>query len=351
MAFIDTVANPLAIPCYLFLLVVPFRLHTLCNAGVPGRYRAQWNLGEMAKKLIILGLILLSVQTLMDPAAESERFLTMLQAVSYGFALAISLMQETRQIADVWYAQPLLWGLSLVVGMLSPFWTHVNEEGVRQNPGSRVEFYPMLLLLSLSSLASVQLYNQRAEAVKRSWISSQGGGPGIEFQLDEERGLPFIRRPGPDGNEGDGGDASPRGFQNPNIQFSVQFKNKIKHNNYEFIVTIEPENESNAFSQRGSQVASLVSPLAKHENGFFKQYKVKRTLFEFQELFNHLEGKNPHDELLRQFDYNSMFNPGVAEGQNLPLLEDFVNSLVRSSPPSWPGGSRRSSQYLLDKHV
>lgn len=61
MTFIETVANPLAIPCYLFLLVVPFRLHTLRNAGVPGRYRAQWNLEEMAKKMLILGLIMLSV--------------------------------------------------------------------------------------------------------------------------------------------------------------------------------------------------------------------------------------------------------------------------------------------------
>ena len=32
-----------------------------------------------------------------------------------------------------------------------------------------------------------------------------------------------------------------RGFNNPNISVSVKFKNKIRNNNYEFIVTIEPE--------------------------------------------------------------------------------------------------------------
>lgn len=69
---------------------------------------------------------------------------------------------------------------------------------------------------------------------------------GIEFQVDEERDIPFFpanRRPrrnsdGPD-------DFSPREFNNPNIQFSVKFKNKVKNNNYEFIVTIEPQAESN----------------------------------------------------------------------------------------------------------
>ena len=61
---------------------------------------------------------------------------------------------------------------------------------------------------------------------------------GIEFQIDEERGLPFIsRNKKPD--DGDG-PSSPRGFNNPNISFSIKFKNKVKNNNFEFIVTIEP---------------------------------------------------------------------------------------------------------------
>jgi hypothetical protein len=53
-----------------------------------------------------------------------------------------------------------------------------------------------------------------------------------------------------------------REFQNPNIRISVQFKNKIKNNNYEFIVTVTPED-----------------PSAKSDQ--FKQYKVKRNIYEF----------------------------------------------------------------------
>ena len=65
----------------------------------------------------------------------------------------------------------------------------------------------------------------------------------------------------------------------------MKFKNKVKNNNYEFIVTIEPEEESK----------------------ILKQYKVKRYLYEFQELFNYLESKNPQDTYLRELDYNKMF--------------------------------------------
>jgi len=42
----------------------------------------------------------------------------------------------------------------------------------------------------------------------------------------------------PDNNDDD---ENGRGFNNPNITVSVKFKNKIRNNNYEFIVTIEPE--------------------------------------------------------------------------------------------------------------
>ena len=51
-----------------------------------------------------------------------------------------------------------------------------------------------------------------------------------------------------------------RGFNNPNIQITVKFKNKVKNNNYEFIVTITPEGE---------------------KSKTIKQYKVKRNLYEF----------------------------------------------------------------------
>jgi hypothetical protein len=73
----------------------------------------------------------------------------------------------------------------------------------------------------------------------------------------------------------------------------VQFKNKIKSNVYEFIITIEPESDSDSL---------------KSNSGFFKQYKVKRSLAEFQELFDYLESKNPSDLILREYDYNQMFN-------------------------------------------
>ena len=52
--------------------------------------------------------------------------------------------------------------------------------------------------------------------------------------------------PGP-GDDGDDG----RGFNNPNIDISVKFKNKIKNNNYEFIVTIEPEKTEDIVAMPG----------------------------------------------------------------------------------------------------
>ena len=120
----------------------------------------------------------------------------------------------------------------------------------------------MLLFVSLTAISGFQMYSQRQENVKRHWISAQNG-PGIEFQVDQERGQPFVSKP--DGGGGD--DEDPRGFNNPNIVLQVKFKNKIKNNQYEFMVTIQPEN-------------SLSSEEAK-ASGFFKQYKVKRSLQEF----------------------------------------------------------------------
>ena len=85
-----------------------------------------------------------------------------------------------------------------------------------------------------------------------------------------------------DPSPNDDGDDEARGFNNPNIEISVKFKNKIRNNNYEFIVTIEPEKNDDA------------TPRPKKKNSeLCKQYKVKRNLYEFQELFNYLETKNP----------------------------------------------------------
>lgn len=132
-----------------------------------------------------------------------------------------------------------------------------------------------------------------------------------------------AKRPAGDGGDPDDEEPSfDRGFNNPNIMFSVQFKNKIKNNNYEFIVTIQSESHE-------SPGKKTVSSIFKKNESFFKQYKVKRNLYEFQELFTYLENKTPTDELLRNCDYNQMFKP-VNEGENLYMLEDFINGLVKN---------------------
>ena len=174
-----------------------------------------------------------------------------------------------------------------------------------------------MMLLSLVFISGFQLYNRTLDNQKRNY--SAPGIAGIEFQIDEERGLPFIRRrPNDDPDEGP---SSPRGFNNPNIKFSVKFKNKVKNNNYEFIVTVEPEG--------GEKI--------------LKQYKVKRVLYEFQDLFNYLESENPQDTYLRELDYNKMFNGG----DNIQQLEEFLNRLIFT--PNLFGGSQKT--YLLDKRV
>ena len=67
------------------------------------------------------------------------------------------------------------------------------------------------------------------------------GGMGIEFQVDETRSAPFMGGSGEERKMGESFEA-PRGFNNPNLQVTIKFKNKVKSNLFEFIVTIEPEN-------------------------------------------------------------------------------------------------------------
>ena len=103
----------------------------------------------------------------------------------------------------------------------------------------------MLAFLGLVSISGLQMYNSSINNTdaKRNWVSNRGSF-GIEFQVDEERGIPFMPRgnSGPnDEPDNDNDDENGRGFNNPNISVSVKFKNKIRNNNYEFIVTIEPE--------------------------------------------------------------------------------------------------------------
>lgn len=49
--------------------------------------------------------------------------------------------------------------------------------------------------------------------------------------------------------------------------------------------------------------------------------------------------------MLRQYDYNKMFNNN-ADGQNLYLLEDFINNLVNKKQ-----NNKVNTKYLLDKRV
>lgn len=61
------------------------------------------------------------------------------------------------------------------------------------------------------------------------------------------------------------------------------------------------------------------------------KFKVKRNVYEFMELFNYLENKNPSDRYLQDFDYNKMFGPSnqLEDHEKVNLLENFLNSLTR----------------------
>lgn len=76
---------------------------------------------------------------------------------------------------------------------------------------------------------------------------------------------------------------------------------------------------------------------------------MKRNLYEFQELFNYFDGKNPGDANLRQFDYNSMFQTfggTLDEGKNIHLLEEFLNCIV-STKNKQPDGKL----YMIDMRL
>jgi len=143
---------------------------------------------------------------------------------------------------------------------------------------NEVSFFPVMMLFCLTMITGVQQYNMRFQTAKGRLAPNSMGIEGIE--IEQGRGLPFISRrfgrnrdPDPDQN-------SPRGFNNPNIKFTIKFKDKVKNNNYEFIVTIERD---------------LAEDEEEVKTNVIKQYKVKRNLYEFQEIFNFLETKNPRD--------------------------------------------------------
>ena len=87
----------------------------------------------------------------------------------------------------------------------------------------------------------------------------------------------------------------------------------MRNNNFEFIVTVGPEEitgPDDPESGEGGNKAALsesLDSIPEKNTSIIKQYKVKRNLYEFQELFNYFDGKNPDDPNLRQFDYNRMF--------------------------------------------
>mmetsp|Transcript_220 Transcript_220/g.404 ORF Transcript_220/g.404 Transcript_220/m.404 type:complete len:502 (+) Transcript_220:931-2436(+) len=62
------------------------------------------------------------------------------------------------------------------------------------------------------------------------------------------------------------------------------------------------------------------------------------------ELFNYLEGKNPRDRMLRDFDYNQLFGPAADPAASLPRLEAFLNALTRLNADVL-------EQYVLDRRV
>lgn len=138
----------------------------------------------------------------------------------------------------------------------------------------------------------------------------------------------------------DDGRSSPRGFNNPHLSFTVKFKNKVVNNNYEFIVTIQSD-------EADEEVKEI--PGRKKSSDFFKQYKVKRNLYEFQELFNYLEQRNPSDLRLREFDYNQMFqtfNASSSDGKNIDMLQDFMSCVVQKGNPA-----AGETTFLIERRV
>lgn len=86
--------------------------------------------------------------------------------------------------------------------------------------------------------------------------------------------------------------SDPRGFNNPNLKITIKFKNKVKNSIFEFFVNIEPEH--NSFDVEESKEEPV-------------EFKVKRSLYEFQDLFNHLKASSPDDAKLEALDFNRMF--------------------------------------------
>ena len=136
--FLVYIVQPMLIPCYLFLLMLPQRVHTLRNVGIQGRNQLNSNLlmpFEGFKRLLIACLMIFNMITLFasdgSPSAEqsalndldigqidsssativsgAERFRAIIELLTYFSVMTLSFMQQRRQFVDAWYCQPLLW--------------------------------------------------------------------------------------------------------------------------------------------------------------------------------------------------------------------------------------------------
>ena len=187
MNWLQYFLSPMVLPCYLFLATVPSRWNTIRTTGMPGRYQAQqyYKYEEMIKKLFILLLMVYSVTQLfqsgssIDTATVSEpdqidstvervnqnhegpsKYVSLVQSVTYLLAFVITTMQEQRRITDAWFSQPLMWMLSLIFGMLSPWMNStIGEDPAVINRENLVEFYPMMLYVCLTFVSGLQIFN------------------------------------------------------------------------------------------------------------------------------------------------------------------------------------------------
>lgn len=176
------VVQPMLIPCYLFLLMAPSRIHTLRNVGIQGRaFNSNLLMPfEGFKRILIAVLMALSLSSLFSSSsgdaelvepdvdqidstshglpASAQRFHAVVELISYASALCMSFMQERRQFVDAWYCQPLLWAGQLLVGL-----SGLQLQAVEYGPVAQtdVQFPAMLAFLCLVTISGHQMYTQR----------------------------------------------------------------------------------------------------------------------------------------------------------------------------------------------
>lgn len=78
--------------------------------------------------------------------SSAEHFSTIVHVIAFASALALSFLQETRQLQDAWYAQPLMWS-SLVLTSLIPE-IPIGEDGSVLTNSSHIENVMVYLALT-----------------------------------------------------------------------------------------------------------------------------------------------------------------------------------------------------------